>query len=89
MLWRVLYALLGVAYWQKSYEDYLNNPKLDPDKVAQTETFVKVSLSVITVIGVLLDIACWRYRKLARLIIVFELVYLPFYALCPYDYGDF
>lgn len=89
MLWRVFYALLGMSYWQISYEKYKDNPKLDPEKVIQTETFVRVSLSVLTVLGVILDLACWRNRKLARYVMVYEAIYLPFYCLCPFDYGGF
>ena len=89
MLWRVIFALLGISYWQKSYGNYEDNPKLEPEKVAQTETFVKVSLSVLTVIGLILDIACWRKANLARYIMVYESIYLPFYCLCPFGYGDF
>ncbi len=33
MLWRVFYALLGNSYWQVSYENYKDNPKLVPEKV--------------------------------------------------------
>ncbi len=44
---------------------------------------------MLIVIGVILDIACWRVRKLARYIMVYEAIYLAFYCLCPFDYGGF
>ncbi len=44
---------------------------------------------MLTVIGVILDVLCWRNRKLARYIMVYEIIFLPFYCLCPFDYGGF
>ncbi len=34
MFWRVLFAPLGISYWQKSYVNYQENLKLDAERVA-------------------------------------------------------
>ena len=89
MLPRAIYPIFGVAYWQKTYEDYEDNSKLDADRVASSKTFVYMSLYILTVIGVILDIACLRRRSLSRWILPYELVYYVPYMMCPWDFGDF
>ena len=89
MIPRAIYPVFGIAYWQKSYENYEDNPKLDAERVASTKSFVFMSLYVLTAIGVILDIACLRRRSLSRWILPYELVYYVLYTMCPWGFGDF
>ena len=89
MLLRAINPVFGIAYWQKSYEDYEDNPKLDAERVASSKTFVYMCLYVLTAIGLILDIACFRRRSLSRWILPYELIYYVPYMMCPWDFGDF
>jgi len=59
---RILFPLLGVAYWQKAYKDVHKNDTIDQEFVSQSEVVVKAVIIGLIPIGVLIDIVCWRHR---------------------------
>ena len=89
MIPRVAYAALGTAFWMTAYDKNKDSPKLDVDRVDSSKTFVYTSILAMTAIGVLLDIACLRYKSLRRWIFHSECIYTIFYMMVPWDFGDF
>ena len=39
-------------------------------------------------VGVLLDLACWRYRKMAKVLFFFECLQLVLEGFVPIDFGQ-
>ena len=68
MFSRVVYPLLGIAYWQKAYETKhereqdtsSDSESLNLDFISATETYVKVTIYVLIVPGIVLDIVAWK-----------------------------
>ena len=89
MALRVIYAIFGVAFWQKGYGDYKENEKFDVEFVANTEKFVKATIITLIPIGILLDILVWRYRRYASLLYIYEMLSLIVHSFVPFDGGDF
>ena len=85
---RVIYPLLGVAYWQEAYAAKKIPSYADKEFVLSSKDFVQTSMIVLTVLSVLLDLAAWRFKSLRKLIYYFELVYSFVYALLPLDIGN-
>lgn len=74
MLSRIVYPLLGIAYWQSGFKDRDKNLKLDQEFAAQIEKPLTTVIIAIIPIGVLIDVICWRYRSLAKWIIYYEAI---------------
>ena len=87
---RVIYALIGIASWQKAYKqeqlDKIDN--LNITLVHQTQTSVTIAIIVSFVIGILLDVLAYVYRKYANLILYYELLFMLLFAFVPHNYGD-
>ena len=68
MFSRVAYPLLGIAYWQKAFDTMHEREQdssseygsLNHDFVSATETYVKVTIYVLIVPGIVLDIVAWK-----------------------------
>lgn len=72
MLSRVVYPLLGIAYWQRGFKERESNLKLDQDFATQIETPLKTIIIAFIPIGVLLDVIAWKYRSFAKWFIYYE-----------------
>lgn len=74
MFSRVLYPFLGRGNFQKGYEDINAKVNIEfAERLRLPVTIISISL---VVVGVLLAIATWRKRSLARLLIYYELLNL-------------
>ena len=97
MFSRVVYPLLGIAYWQKAYEDkheLAHKATSDFDRINQefvsaTETYVKIAIYALIVLGVLLDIVVWKQRRFASWLLYYECVSFIVQGFVPFDYGNF
>ena len=87
---RVIYALIGIAKWQKAYkQDQLDKiDNLNIDLVHQTQTSITCAFIVLYVIGILLDVLAYVYRKHANLIFYYELLFFLLFGFVPFNYGD-
>ena len=90
MFSRVAYPIVGIAFWQKAYdEDNIKEIRdLNVDLVNNSKTVVKYALIVLICIGILLDLAVWKYRKYAHLILYFELCNMCLHAMLPLKFGE-
>ena len=60
------------------------------DFVDETEAYVKFAIITLLPIGILLDVLIWRWRKLANVLLYYELVSsFVLHGFVPYDFGDF
>ena len=90
MALRVIFAIFGVAYWQKVYgDDYKENDKFDVEFVTNSEQCVKVTIITLIPIGITLDILVWKYRHYASLLYIYEMISLSVHSFMPFDKGDF
>ena len=87
MVSRVLYPLLGVAYWQKAYKNTEERDDINHEFVRDSENIIKFATCVMIVVGVVLDILIWRKRKLANILFLYEIIYCFVYGFVPLDFG--
>ena len=74
MLSRVGFSSIGQSYWQKGFENRLDNPNIRQDFVDVSETYVKIAIIAMIPLGCLLNLIAWRWRKFANAIIYYELL---------------
>ena len=91
MFSRIVYPILGIAYWQKAYKgkDKLDEQLLNQDFVDKSEPVIKIILISLIPIGVLLDILICRRRHLANLLFYYEMISILLQGFVPFDFGDF
>ena len=87
MLGRVVYPLMGLAYWQKAYEKLDEREDINLEFVKSSESIVKIAVVTMIVLGVLLDMLVWRARKFANLILYYEMFGVLIQGFVPYDLG--
>jgi hypothetical protein len=85
---RVLYPLLGISFWQKAFKNRESHQDVNWDFIDEWETYIKATLVGFIILGVLLDIVCWRRRELSSLILYYELVQYIVYGFVPLNHGD-
>ena len=73
-LTRIAYLILGKSHWKRSFEEYESLPEVNHSFVRAIEPYVITATLVMLPLGVILDIAVWRYRHLAKWIFYFEIV---------------
>ena len=56
--------------------------------VEKSEGIIKVIMIMLLVVGVLLDLLAWKYRKCARFIIYYELIMNLLMSLTPINLGE-
>ena len=88
MMSRVVFAVLGSAYWQKAYKEKDEIEELNHDFVDKSESALRGALLTLIIFGVLLDILCWKYRRYSELIIYYELIRIMVQAFVPIDHGE-
>ena len=86
---RVYYLLFYISPWQKVYDTLDKRDYINRENVEALRPFVEISLLGMTILGVIIDIAAFKYRKLANVLIYYEIVMNIIHALIPYNYGDF
>ena len=88
MLSRVVFPIFGIAYWQKAFNERVQNniTELNEDFIDKSENAIKIGIWIIIVLGVLLDIICWKYRYLSKLILYYELFSILWQGFVPFDY---
>ena len=59
------------------------------ETVESFKPYVVAMIHTLNVLGVVLNILIWRYRKLSRVLIYYECVMQLTHALVPYQYGEF
>ena len=82
-LTRVVYFISGIAIYQTVEDDNAKIEGLNEDFVRKTETTVKYAIIVMLVLGVLSNVVIYRYRRCAKWIIYYELVFLILTSLIP------
>lgn len=78
-------ATFGLSHWCQAYEREID---VVSDAAFEHEMPVTVILVTLLVIGVFLNILCWRRRNITQILIHYELIYNSALTLVPYDYGD-
>lgn len=73
--------------WQEAYLNREEIKDLDKNFVDSTESAIKMAIVCLIAIGVFLDFLIWKKRKLAILLIYYELVFMILHGLVPYNYG--
>ena len=89
MLSRVIWSILGVAWWQKAFRDRHNNESLNQEVIDRIEYPIKCICIAMLPVGVLVNICGWYSRRFANLITVYEVLVVMLQMLVPYNYGDF
>ena len=89
MLSRVVFSSLGQSYWQKGFETRKDNPTVRQDVVDSIETYLKTTIIVMIGIGIVLDFIVWKWRKVANVLIYYELFSFMIQSCVPFDYGNF
>ena len=84
---RLVYPLIGISFWQKSYKTYEDREEINQEFVKNSESIVKICLITSTVLGGLLDMLIWKHRKFAIAIFYYECIVLLVHGFVPYDYG--
>ena len=87
MLGRVVYPLMGLAYWQKAYEKLDEREDINLEFVKSSESIVKIAVVTMIVLGVLLDMLVWKAREFAYLILYYEMFGVLIQGFVPYDLG--
>ena len=89
---RVVYAILGLAQWQKIYKTLDESDENDEIQdnfdlkfVHTTKKTVQTLMIVGIVMGVLLDILVWGKRNCASWILYFECIYMIMTSFAPVD----
>jgi len=86
---RVVYPLLGISYWQKTYRTRAERENIDQEFIDKTEEYVKALIIVLIPLGVILDLICWRRRNLSWMLFYYELVSTVVQGFVPFDQGDY
>ena len=88
MLSRVVFPVFGIAYWQKAFNERVQNniTELNENFIEKSEDTIKIGIWIMIVLGVLLDIMCWKYRQLSKLILYYELFSILWQGFVPFDY---
>ena len=86
---RVIYPIFDNSFWQNGYRDYKENETINQEFIEESEDVIKFLIIVFIVLGLLLDVVCWRYRHLSSSIFYFELISLTVQSFIPWDFGDF
>ena len=89
MFGRVLYPLLGIAFWQKGFEGLEDNDDVNHEFVKKCELPIKILVFVLIISGILIDIMVWRWRHLAKYIAYHDLIFLMVHGFVPLNYGNF
>lgn len=85
MIGRVVMVTMDIAHWRQAFD---KDSAVASEIVIQLEIPLKSILTVLLVIGVFLNILCWRKLNITQILIYYELVYNTVLALVPYEYGD-
>ena len=86
---RILYPLMGTAYWQKAYAARADLDTIDLAFVERVMGPTIIAIYCYVAAGVLLDLLVWRRRKYASWIIYYECVVTIISAFVPFDYGSY
>lgn len=89
MLSRVVYPLLGIAFFQRGYASVPTLEKVDREFVEATKPTVLIITYTLIVVGFLLDALCLWKRELAVVLFYYEMVSLVNQSLIPFDFGNF
>ena len=89
MLSRLVYPLIGIAYWQTAYDD-LEQRREDVHYkfVESSQHILRFIVIVLLVLGVVLDIVVLKARRYAFLILYYEMIQVTIHAFMPHNYGD-
>ena len=82
-LTRIVYPILGVATWQKAYNDVDRIKDLNMDFVEKSREILKNIILVGIVFGLLLDLFVWVSRKYATWILYYEIIFLIPLSMLP------
>ena len=88
-LYRVLLFAAGCAAWQRGLSQ-ANRESVEhnADLVDDFEIIVRYGLIILTFIGLILDMACIKWLRLAHTLFYLELAYSALMAMVPYEYGQ-
>jgi len=78
-----------VAYWQSTFELFESYPDVHYSFVRTIKPYVISATIAMLPLGLILDLAVWRYRHLAPWIVYFEIFGGIINGFTPYDYGGF
>ena len=84
---RAVFSFLGNAFWQETYDVEKFPKNMNTDFVQSSKPFIEFAFAAIVVIGLILSLACWRFRFLRKWIYYFELVSFLLTTLLPLDMG--
>jgi len=73
---RIIYAFMQTNYWQTCYNNLDKRTDINRPFVDASKLYVIYSLYTFSAIGVILNLAAWRYRHLTKWIFYLELLML-------------
>ena len=85
---RMVYPLIGIAYWQTAFENLEQRDDINHEFVESSKDILKYIVIVQIVLGVILDIVVLKARKYAHLIFYYETIQAIVQSFLPYDNGD-
>lgn len=85
---RVIYPILGIAYWQKGFKNMDKVEGVNTDFVNAYRVPIIYLIMAFVSVCVAADIVIWKWRKLARFLFFLECFGVVLYSLTPIDLGD-
>lgn len=85
-VFRLIFMAFQATSWQRSLanrEAIVHNIEL-VDSIQQT---VQVSIMLTTLVGLVLDIACYKWIRIAHALIYVEIIYTAQHASIPFEQG--
>ena len=87
-LYRVLLFAAGSAAWQRGLSQASRESiEHNADLVDDFEIIVRYGLIILTFIGLILDMACIKWLRLAHTLFYLELAYSALMAMVPFENG--
>lgn len=87
-LTRIIFPMLGIAYWQKGLRNAAELEGVNKEFVEENRSLLVTLIMVFIAVGVLMDILIWKWRWLGRYLFYLECCGVVIYSLLPIDLGD-
>ena len=84
-LMRVGLCGLGIACWQKAFDERAQLTQIDQNFVDKTEDVIKIALYSLISLSLAMDVIVFFKRECAHLIIYLEVIFLMALSFVPYD----
>ena len=85
---RVVYPLLGIAYWQKAFQRRSHNQNFDQDFLDENEDIIKGVIIALIPLGFIIDFVCYWRRDFAKVIFYYEMLSVFVQGFVPINHGD-